>query len=252
MMPEPLRPALLWPMMPERQRAPGGQRHDGAAPLIVAHRGAWGAAPQNSLEAFERAIALGCGGIEIDVRRTADGRLAIVHDARVGGRPVARSQHRQIQARMKAGQAPLLEEVLDLVAGRLVLDVELKEDGYVAAVMATIARRLTPDRYVVTSFRDPVLAQVKRCVPEARTGLLLGARLRLRELDRRARQTGVDFLAPHVALASRGILHWAEARELPTWLWTVNDPRLLRRLRADARVMAVVTDKPERALSIFA
>jgi glycerophosphoryl diester phosphodiesterase len=231
--------------MPERP--PGA-----AAQLVVAHRGAWGAAPQNSLEAFERAIALGCDGIEIDVRRTADGRLAVVHDARVGGRPIGRSEHRQIQARMKPGQAPLLEEVLELVAGRLVLDLELKEDGYVATVMATIARHVTADRYVVTSFRDAVLPQVKRRVPEARTGLLLGPRLRLRELDRRVRQTGVDFLAPHVALASRGILPWAEAHELPTWLWTVNDPRLLRRLHRDERVTAVITDKPERALSISA
>jgi glycerophosphoryl diester phosphodiesterase len=229
--------------MPERQRA-------AAAPLVVAHRGAWGAAPQNSMEAFERAITLGCTGIEIDVRRTADGRLAVVHDARVGGRTVARFEHQRLQARMKAGQAPLLEDVLELVAGRLVLDVELKEDGYVPAVMAAIAGRLTPDGYVITSFHDAVLPQVKRWVPEARTGLLVGPRLRLRELDRRVRQTGVNFLAPHVALARRGILGWAEARNLPAWLWTVNDPRLLRRLLRDERVAAVVTDRPERALSI--
>jgi glycerophosphoryl diester phosphodiesterase len=152
---------------------------------------------------------------------------------------------------MKVGQAPLLEEVLELAAGRLVLDVELKEDGYVAAVMTTIAGRLSPDGYVITSFRDAVLPQVKRCVPEARTGLLLGPRLRLRELDRRVRLTGVDFLAPHVALTRRGILGWAAARQLPAWLWTVNDPRLLRRLLGDERVTAVVTDQPQRALSVF-
>jgi glycerophosphoryl diester phosphodiesterase len=229
-----------------------GQRQPRTGPLVVAHRGAWGAAPQNSLDAFERAIGLGCDGIEIDVRRTADGRLAVVHDARVTGRPVGRLTHDQLQARVKDGQAPLLDEVLARVAGRVVIDLELKEGGYESEVMATVARHLTPDRYVVTSFRDAVLPAVKRSVPEARTGLLVGPRLRLRELDRRTRQTGADFLAPHVALARRGILGWAHDRELPVWLWTVNDPRLLRRLRADDRVAAIITDRPERALTAFA
>jgi len=218
---------------------------------VVAHRGAWGAAPQNSLDAFERAIALGCDGIEIDVRRAADGRLVIVHDARVGGRPVGRLTHPELRTRMKDGQAPLLAEVLELVAGRVMIDVELKEDGYVAEVMATLARQLTPDRYVVTSFRDAILPAVKRSVPEARTGLLVAARLRLRELERRTRQTRVDFLAAHIGLARRGILGWADDHGLPVWLWTVNDPRLLRRLATDDRVGAVITDRPERALAMF-
>src|ERR1700756_3456866 len=88
-------------------------------PLVVAHRGAWDPLPQNSLQAFERAIALGCDAIEIDVRRSADGRLVIVHDARVGGRSVARQHHIDLRARMGAGQAPSLEEVLELAAGRI-------------------------------------------------------------------------------------------------------------------------------------
>ena len=50
------------------------------APLIIAHRGAWQSAPQNSLRAFETAIELGCDAVELDVRRTADGRLVVLHD----------------------------------------------------------------------------------------------------------------------------------------------------------------------------
>jgi glycerophosphoryl diester phosphodiesterase len=218
---------------------------------VVAHRGGWGEAPQNSLDAFERAIGLGCDGIELDIRRTADGRLVIVHDARVAARPVGRLTHEQLRTRVKDGQAPLLDEVLELVAGRAIIDLELKEAGYESEIMATVARHLTPDRYVITSFRDAVLPAVKRSVPEARTGLLVGPRLRVRELDRRIRQARVDFLAPHVALTRRGILGWAGDRRLPVWLWTVNDPRLLRRLRRDDRVAAVITDRPERALAIF-
>jgi glycerophosphoryl diester phosphodiesterase len=232
---------------------PGGAPVNGhrptARPLIVAHRGAWGAAPQNSLEAFERAIALGCDGIEVDVRRTADGRFVIVHDARVAGRPVGKLRHQQLRDRMKAGQAPLLEEVLELVAGRIRVDLELKEDDSVEQAMALVRRRLDPGEYVVTSFRDGTLAAVRRSAPEARIGLLIGPRLRVRELEHRVGVAGANFVAPHVALARRGMLRWAARHDLPVWLWTVNDARALRTLSADDRVSALITDRPERALS---
>jgi glycerophosphoryl diester phosphodiesterase len=222
-----------------------------AAPLVVAHRGAWDqSVPQNSLEAFERAIEAGADAIELDVRRTADGRLAVVHDARVGGRPVGGLSDAELRARVKDGQAPPLEQALELVAGRIAVDVELKEDGYVEQAITAIRRRLTPDQYVVTSFRDTVLPAVKRVEPDARTGLLLSPRRHVGELDRRVSTTGVDFLAPHARLSRLGLLNWAAERGLPTWVWTVNERRALRQHLEDPRVAAVITDRLDRALPL--
>jgi glycerophosphoryl diester phosphodiesterase len=222
----------------------------GDRPLIVAHRGAWGGAPQNSLEAFDAAVKLGCDAIELDVRRTGDGRVVVVHEARVRGRPVGRLGHDELRARMPDGQAPALEEVLELAAGRIAVDIELKEDGYVEQTMAIVARFLTPDQYVVSSFRDPVLPAVKTHVPEARTGLLVGPRRRSRELERRVALAGVDFLAIHSSLTRAGLPAWATARGLETWVWTVNAARALSALFGDAQIDAVITDRPERALDL--
>ena len=221
----------------------------GDRPLIVAHRGAWGGAPQNSLEAFEEAIALGCDAIELDVRRTGDGRVVVVHEARVRGRPVSRLGHDELRARMKDGQAPALEEVLNLAQGRIAVDIELKEDGYVEQVMAIVVRCLTPEQYVVSSFRTRVLPAVRAHVPEARTGLLVGPR-RQRELERRVALAGAQFLAIHSSLIRAGVLAWATARGLGTWVWTVNDARALSALLSDPGVEAVITDRPQRALAI--
>ncbi len=217
------------------------------SPLIVAHRGAWGLAPQNSLEALEDAIAIGCDGIEIDVRRTGDGQIVLLHDARVRLRTVNRLEHHQVQARTKVGQAPLLEDVLKRAAGRILLDIELKEDGYVGAVMDAVQRHLKPDQYVVTSFNDRVLTQVKRHVPEARIGVLLAPR-RHKDLEQRLRDTSADFIAPHVALTKTGLCAWAAAHGLALWVWTVNDRLALRAALDDPRVAAIITDEPERAL----
>jgi glycerophosphoryl diester phosphodiesterase len=225
------------------------QRDGGSRTLVVAHRGAWDEAPQNSLEAVLRAAALGCDGVEIDVRRTADGRLVVVHDARVGWRTVRQLTHREVQARMRAGQAPLLGDVLDAAAGRLLVDVELKEDGYVEDVLGVIARHLAPDAYVVTSFLPGALAAVKRRLPEARTGLLVAPRA-ARQARRRVRETGADFLLPHISLVRTGIVGWAADHGLASWVWTVNEERALRALNADPRVAAVITDVPASALAL--
>jgi glycerophosphoryl diester phosphodiesterase len=225
------------------------RRTPSAGPLIIAHRGAWdGAIPQNSLEAFERAVAAGADAIELDVRRTLDGRLVVVHDAHIAGRPVGAMHHGQLQARLKDGQAPALEEVLAIAAGRIAVDVELKEDGYVSKAMRVVGRTLTPDQYVVTSFRDAVLPEVRRTVPEARTGLLLHPYHRLGPLERRLRDTKADFLAPHARMSRFGVLSWAADRDIPAWVWTVNDRRALDQHLSDPRVAAVITDRLDRAL----
>lgn len=220
----------------------------GTTPLVVAHRGAWRPAPQNSLEAFEEAVQLGCDAIELDVRRTLDGRVVVVHDARAGVRSIAKLTHEELQARGRHRHAPALEDALELVAGRIGVDLELKEDGYVEQAMAIVKRRLAPEQYVVTSFRDSVLPTVKRSAPAVRTGLLLSPNRQIGQLPHRVAAAQVDFLAPHARLARAGLLSWAAARDLPSWVWTVNDRRALRLLGQDPRVAAVITDRPDRAL----
>jgi glycerophosphoryl diester phosphodiesterase len=224
------------------------QGGENGSPLVVAHRGAWGPAPQNSLEAFEEAVQLGCDAIELDVRRTLDGRVIVVHDARSGIRSVAKLTHQELQGRPRGHHAPVLEEVLELVAGRIGVDLEFKEDGYVEQAMAIVKRRLAPEQYVVTSFLDSLLPTVKQTAPAVRTGLLLSPNLQIGQLPRRLDMTKVDFLAPHARLARAGLLSWAAARDIPSWVWTVNDRRALRLLGQDVRVAAVITDRPDRAL----
>jgi glycerophosphoryl diester phosphodiesterase len=225
------------------------QRDGKSRALIFAHRGAWDQAPQNSLAGVRRAAELGCDGVEIDVRRTADGRLVVVHDGRVRWRPVRRLAHDEVQARMQAGQAPLLADVLDEAAGRLLVDIELKEDGYVEEAMALIAQHLPPDAYVVTSFLAGVLAQVKRHRPETRAGLLVAPRA-ARQAGRRVREIGADFLLPHLSLVRSGLVDWAAGEGLASWVWTVNDDHSLRALHADRRVAALITDVPAKAIEL--
>ncbi len=217
-------------------------------PLVVAHRGAWGEFPQNSLQALAAAIDTGCEMAELDVRRTRDGQLVAVHDARVGGTPVSALDHDQLKTRLAPGQAPLLEEMLELAEGRIELDIELKEAGYVQAVLPML-KELNPAQYVLTSFLDEVLTAVRGITPQTRTGLLVGPG-RARRLEARLAACGATFLAAHAGLARAGLLAWAANRGLESYVWTVNDRRAMRSLLTDNRVAAVITDRPAVALLI--
>jgi glycerophosphoryl diester phosphodiesterase len=226
--------------------------------MVVAHRGVADKAAENTIAAFTNAIGAGADMIEFDVRRTRDGELIAFHDAHVGDKPVG-SLSRDDIAAVTGTRPPLLAEVLQACAGRIQLDVELKEDGYVPDVMAVLRAGFDVTQMIVTSFLPAVVAQAKDALPTVRTGLLVGSGgswtalpARLRELYPVgiARQVRADYLAPHYRLAGLGVVRRAAAAGLPCLLWTVNDPGLIRRYAADSRIAAIITDKAAQALAI--
>ena len=181
--------------------------------MVAAHRGVAAGAAENTIEAFTNAIAIGADMIEFDVRMTRDGELIAFHDARVNGIAVGSLTRDDIEA--AAGvRPPLLTEVLSACAGRVKLDVELKEDGYVPEVMAALKADIGSGRV-----RRDVLPALRRGrprksrSPQVKTGLLVGGSARwaglptsLRELFPvgLARQVRADYLAPHYTLDQFG------------------------------------------------
>jgi glycerophosphoryl diester phosphodiesterase len=138
------------------------------ATLRLAHRGDWRRAPENSIAAFEAALAIpGCDGLEFDVRAAADGVSVVIHDA-----TLARAQG--VPGRVDAltadelGQygVPTLEDVLFALPRRAFLDVELKGDPGRGAVDAlTAGRGPGLERAVVSSFEPATLERVGRLAP---------------------------------------------------------------------------------------
>lgn len=232
-------------------------------PLVIAHRGARGLVPfENTLHAFERAVELGADMVEFDVHQTADGQLAIFHDDRLpDGRAVADLPLADLQAwALTQGFAlPELGATIDALAGRIGLDVEIKGVGYEAAVLEALVTRLPYDAFVVKSFHDRSVLQLKLLDPRARAGLLLGdddpanpLQTRRSELFPRARLRAcrADFVAPYHQLVRLGYT-WRMARlGMPVYTWTVNDPVDMQRLLR-LGVDALITDRPDVALALL-
>jgi glycerophosphoryl diester phosphodiesterase len=186
--------------------------------LVIAHRGACWDAPENTLEAFELALEEGADYIEFDVR-AKDGRLVVCHDPDP-----------------PAG-VPTLDEVLDAMAGRIGLCIELKEEAVAEeTVQALRARGLHAQETLVVSFFETALDTVVRLWPDLRTELHLGPRP---EPPRAARFWGAGFEEP----APTDEIRAAQSLGLATLVFTVNEPDRMRELGA-LGVTGIFSDRP--------
>ena len=191
---------------------------------IVAHRGASAEAPENTLEAFERAIEAGADMIEFDVRRAADGRLVISHD------PI----------RGPGRDLPTLEETLLLTQGRIHLDVELKEPGCERDAISLMVRYFSPGDFCITSFLPAALREIRAIHPGIRAGLIFASWNDV--VREECLKTDVDLLVAHYRL-----LDEAEKIGKPIFVWTVDDPVLTRALFDRPLVEGIVTNNPRQA-----
>src|SRR5947207_57083 len=145
-------------------------------PLVLAHRGACRRAPENTIEAFHVARELGADGVELDVRRTADGVLVVSHDPVVEGFGLL-VEHPFAALRAAVPRVPTLDEAFDAITGLLV-NVEIKcfptepdadPKRFVArGVVELVSQRALHEQVIVSSFEldavDTVRALDERVV----------------------------------------------------------------------------------------
>ena len=212
---------------------------------VIAHRGASRECPENTRQAFERAIEIGVDAIETDVQKTADSRLILHHDDRVRlhGKmsPVNQLTFSELKTGAEGKQIPALEELFGLARGRVPLCLELKTAGLVPDVLALIRQYGAEGTSHVTSFLYPEIREVRRLCPE------LAVSVTFQEYDRAILPALINDGIFEISLAYPAIS--AEtARELnqkgfQVRVYTVNSPEAAVRLESWG-VAAIFTDDP--------
>lgn len=208
---------------------------------VIAHRGASWDERENTLPAFERAIAVGADYVELDVQMSADDALVVFHDLDLDRlTPLSGPLRRRSLAELREVGVPTLAEVLELTDGRIGVMAELKgahlyrRRGFVARVAAVLGQDV-----VVVSFQRQALLETKRLRPELRLIQHVGVGVSIRSASSYA--WGVGFWDPRVT--RRGVAK-AAALGLATTVYTVNDETRLRELAA-LGVDGIFTDRPD-------
>ncbi|HHQ4579669.1 TPA: glycerophosphodiester phosphodiesterase [Aeromonas hydrophila] len=223
---------------------------------IIAHRGASGLAPENTLKAIRLALALGAGAIEIDVQ-LADGELWVFHDRRLerctDGSGVLTAQSRAYLASLDAGEGegiPTLWQVMEAIAGQAELHIELK-GSQTADEVARLTRRaeaelgFVPTQWVVSSFHHPELARFAALRPDIRLGALTST-IPL-TLARFAAELGAWSLNCDVDFVDQSLVQDAHDRGLKVLVYTVDEPADQAMLAAIG-VDGIFTNRPDRFL----
>jgi glycerophosphoryl diester phosphodiesterase len=233
-------------------------------PAVSAHRGGSERAAAATWAAYEDAIASGAEYVEFDIRRTADNVFVVYHDPRVAHTGPLLSRITHVELSERAGYAvPAVDDVMALIAGKLVGHLDLKEVGHERELIDRAIALLGMDGFVATTLEDASVAAIRRAFPAVRTALSLGRDrrdigpvrvpgTRLSELlpMRRVRACGATGVAVHQGLARANVLRQAARHGLYTMVWTVNEDAPMRAFLADSRVDVLVTDRPRRAVAL--
>lgn len=218
-------------------------------PLLLGHRGARRAAPENTFQAFDLALTHGCDGFEFDVRCTSDQRAIICHDARLQGLGVARSDYSKIVRKLRMGPlvsasqdcdiVPCLEDVLARYSGRAYLDIELKTSGLEQRVIRLV-NSLPGGTFVISSFLPEVLESIHRL----QSAIPLGYICDRKWTYRRWHQLPCTVVIPERRLVAERLVGEVHSAGKRIFVWTVNDREEMLRFR-NMGVDGIISDDTE-------
>ena len=232
--------------------------------LAIAHRGASGYAPENTLAAFRRAVSQGATFIETDLHLTRDAHFVAIHDPTVDRTTSGHGEVHQMPLaeirKLDAGswfaseyigeRVPTLMEVLEFARKHdVVFYLELKPNGFWGgehALISSLRESSEIPRVVIISFDPAILAGLRKLEPTLMTGLLHDGQIE--NPFEKALEIGARQLAVRGDLVTPAMLTQARSRDLQVVCWTVNHGAHLR-LLMDAGVDGIMSDYPDRLVA---
>lgn len=224
--------------------------------LVLGHQGARATHPGNTIAAFAAALEQGADGVELDVRRTLDGTLALSHDAHLpDGRALL-----DLAGADLPGDVAVLSGALEVLEPASIVNVEIKNwpdeadfDPSMAladAVVAAVAARgeLDDGRILVSCFHLGTVDRVHELAPGLGTAWLVFDAREPGPLIEQTAAHGHVAIHPHQAFVTEQLVDEAHAAGLAVNTWTCDDTERIRWFR-DIGVDAVVTDDPALAVA---
>jgi glycerophosphoryl diester phosphodiesterase len=216
--------------------------------LRIGHRGARAYAPENTVASFRKAIEIGVDAIELDVRKTKDNHVVVIHDADVkrttnGEGLVSELTLVQIKA-LDAGEGekiPTLQQALDFLGKKVKVFVELKEVGLEEQVLKAVYERGLEHNVVITSFLEDALRQVRALDKTVETGLIYAKHS---NPVKAALELKANYLLALYRFTHSANVKKAHENGLKVVVWTINNPAEVEEY-VKKGVDGIASDKPD-------
>ncbi len=232
--------------------------------IVIAHRGASRAAPENTLSAMKKAIEYGADYAECDVFQTKDGEIVLFHDEemeRTTGqegmiRDYTLAELKELEVgswfseEFRGEPIPTLQEVIQLVKGKIKLNIEVKVSGndpdITEKVVAIIRSESIAKECMVTSFEKPVIEKVKEIAPELTTGFIFDE-----EYPSDIFEGSWEYVCCKRNIVDEEFVRKAKQNKKRIFVWTVNYPAEMKKFIA-LGVDGIITDVPDILKEILA
>jgi glycerophosphoryl diester phosphodiesterase len=216
--------------------------------LRIGHRGARAYEPENTLRSFKKALEIGVNAVELDVRKTRDNQLVVIHDADVkrttdGKGLVSDLTVKEIKefTAEKGEKIPTLKEALDFLDKKVKILIELKEEGVDEKVLSLVREGGLQKNVVIVSFSEEALRKVRKLDKEVETGLIY---VKHKNPVKAALDLEANYLLPLYRFAHSANVQKAHENGLKVIVWTVNKPEEVAEYTKKG-VDGIASDRPD-------
>jgi glycerophosphoryl diester phosphodiesterase len=216
--------------------------------LRIGHRGARAYEPENTIRSFKKALEIGVDAVELDVRKTKDSQLVVIHDADVkrttGGKGlVSERTLKEIKgfSTEKGEKIPTLKEALDFLDKKVKVLIELKEAGVEEEVLALVHENGLEKNVIVTSFLEDALRKVRELDKDIATGLIYAKH---KNPLKAALELKAQYLVAFYRFTHTANVQKAHENGLKVIVWTINTPEEVAAY-IQKGVDGIASDKPD-------
>ncbi|WP_417363093.1 glycerophosphodiester phosphodiesterase [Galbibacter sp.] len=224
-------------------------------PIIIGHRGARGHVVENSLPSIQKAMDLGADAIEIDVFKIADGSLIVFHDDTVdrltdATGPIEKYTKETLDTLSLEGgvKIPTLQEVLDLIDSKVLLNVELKGAGTARPVYETLQSYIDTkgwklEDFIISSFKWDELEIMRALDSKMPIGILTSEDIDTAIAE--GEKLNAVAIHPHFKMLTSENVALMHQKNFKIYPWTVNDSTDINAMKT-FKVDGIITDYPDR------
>jgi glycerophosphoryl diester phosphodiesterase len=217
-------------------------------PLVIAHRGDSSRALENSLEAFQLALAVPVDMIEFDIRKSRDNQLYVMHDKETGRTAekninIEQSLSGEIAViKLKnGGPIPVLGDVLALAAGKVGLNIEVKSEGAGALTAAHLAGSGYKGPVLISSFKEHEVQDARRVLPTVQVSGIFDTFVPA-DLNKYG-SLGYGLISLGKKTVTRELVSACHDRKIKVFVWTVDEEDEIRRF-LEWGVDGIYSNKP--------